>query len=695
AGLTLSLDRLSLHGDPKLNGLSLSDVTLTARTDPASQSLASELTAQLGYAGQSAKITSQSTANLDKLPAINGAQSKVRVEGLPVALIDQLAGSAGTTPSQPGRYVSLIGPTVDRLEWTTQYLSPDSGAEVQMMLQAPRLSALASVQWLPGRSIQLIGSDNRVVLKLTPESFAAWLASSAGPSDANSTWQLVDPVDVSLTIPQARIGFKPSASPDQAGGVDLSTAKLNLQATVPTLSLRRADGTPLALQGLGVAVSTEDPRKLIHLNLQGQVVGVDAAAGTRTSNPLRSDTQITGLIDGQGKLDLAHAVIVTDTAVEQLPTSLLVGTLGLDPAYVQTLGPWVSLTAKGRYPGDVDILLRSPNIDAPAALTIDADRTLHLRSDAVFSVVLTEQLGDSLLKYGSPLLVGVRSSDQPIKLTLRKDTLSLPLAQWDLSKLALDAKLDLGTVSLSRSWAQRDWEKALSMLATTLGVVTQSVMPQSSDQTTTRGITSMTFGPLEASLRNGVVSTNDLWMSDQLNALGVKGRINLVDHTFDANMGILGESLLRRVPALRKLGVVDAAAVYQFPVRGSIESPQVDMGPFVKQIAQAAIKQQAAGQLLGQLGGDARLGAAAGLLDAFLSQTTSGDADVSSAWPNRPTMPPLPESMQQPAPTEQTQQPAEPSQQQSPPRPIEGLLQQLLQQPKQQQPQEQPQQSTP
>ncbi|MCC7408839.1 MAG: hypothetical protein IT442_12255, partial [Phycisphaeraceae bacterium] len=40
AGLTLSLDRLSLHGDPKLNGLSLSDVTLTARTDPASQSLA-------------------------------------------------------------------------------------------------------------------------------------------------------------------------------------------------------------------------------------------------------------------------------------------------------------------------------------------------------------------------------------------------------------------------------------------------------------------------------------------------------------------------------------------------------------------------------------------------------------------------------------------------------------------------------
>ncbi|MCC7204936.1 MAG: hypothetical protein IT441_07630, partial [Phycisphaeraceae bacterium] len=378
AGLTLSLDRLSLHGDPKLNGISLSDVTLTARTDPASQTLASELTAQLGYAGQSAKITSQSTAMLDKLPAIMGAQSKVRVESLPVALIDQLAGSAGATPSRPGRYVSLIGPTVDRLEWTTQYLSPDSGAETQMMLQAPRLSALASAQWLPGRSVQLIGSDNRVVLKLTPESFAAWLASAGGTSDAASAWQLVDPVDVALTIPQARIGFKPSADPAQTGGVDLSTAKVNLQAAVPTLSLRRADGTPLALQGLGVAVTTEDPRKLIHLNLQGQVVGVDAAAGTRTSNPLRSDTQLTGLIDTRGNLDLAHAVIVTDTAVEQLPTSLLVGTLGLSPTYVQTLGPWVSLTAKGRYPGDVDVLLRSPNVDAPLAMTIDADRTLRL-----------------------------------------------------------------------------------------------------------------------------------------------------------------------------------------------------------------------------------------------------------------------------------------------------------------------------
>lgn len=595
------------------------------------------------------------------LEAGRQVMAKLEAQALPVAVLEALTGD--------GRLGSLIGDTVQSLQLHVQ-TQADSQVAFTAGIVAPHLRSDLAGSYKAGDFLRVQDNPQAVELELTPEAFAAL-------QPPRKPLQLLQPVRVTVGLGETIIGLRPVSAEETAGPMDWSRVKLAAQVKSSPLVLRSDGQPPFTLEGLDADIRTQDLRQELAVKLLGEVVST-AAGGEPVRRPMTSDTRVLGLVGAHGAINTAQVRVRTQTQLDDIPTAIAVAAVGADPSYVGVIGPTMTLQAWGHVPGDLDVKLTSPNVKAPVSATLTDDRRLRLRKDAVIEVAVTPELSQTLLKFGSPLLVDAQDSQQPIRLTLRSGGFDVPLANFDLKQATLAADLELGTLRMKRGWARGSVEE----LVRTVAGVLQARLPLEQGEE----LEPMNFTPLRATLAQGVVSTNDLWMWNPQTAMGVQGKINLAEQKLNMTMGLLGEGLLRRIPALKRLRAIQPEAVYEFAVTGPLSSPKVDFGKFAAQVAVAAGIAQAGrqggelGQVLGEvLGGVVEGGRAGPLAGGRLS------------WPGRPTLPALETDAaatetQQPSSAAQQPPPSQQPQQEQPPKRngagllLEGILQGLEQQ---------------
>lgn len=630
AEASLRVDALALAGDARFADVTLSSIEAAIQSPSVGRVMSATVDAQLQVAERSGKLALRASGS-DLDTGEPTLEASVTAEQFPTALL-ALAGSAAD------RWSVLLGPTLDSVQLT---LRPEgaSGESVRLQVEvaSTNLQAQISGRYAAGQSASL-QQGSTVRLTLRPQTFAAWQQAGAG----KTAFVLAEPADVQVVVERLNAALP---GPGEVLNLRGLTMAVDLNAT--RLDLRRAaDSQPIVIDTLAARVATEDMHRQLSIDARASVAAADAAGATRVW-PLRSTTRLTGLVDESGQLSANQAVVETDTQAEQLPASLVVALAGLDARYVGVIGQTLSLTARGRVPGALDLALLSPNINAPMKLSVSEQRILGLREDAVLTMKLTPQLADALLKFGSPVLVDAQAANQPIRLTVKADGFAVPVVGFEPAKTALDARLELGELTMRRGWAAGEWEVILRAIATAVDPRSRlSLLNPQQDRSMT-----VIFTPLDVHARNGKVTTNDLWMYNATTAMGFKGDVDLVSRRINSTMGLYGEAILRAIPALRGEGIITAQTIYELPVRGTLDEPKVESDALIGAIAQSAGARQ-----LGRLAGP-EAEAAVGILGAILEgggKAKAGAVTGGSAagWPNLPQLPPLDAASQTPTPRE-------------------------------------------
>ncbi len=292
---------------------------------------------------------------------------------------------------------------------------------------------------------------------------------------------------------------------------------------------------------------------------------------------------------------------------------------------------------------------------------ISDDRVLTLYEPAVMHLNVTPRLAELYLSKLNPLFAEAQSGEKPVILTLAKDGFALPLSGGALSAIAMNGRLEIGTLLMKRG-------RFAGQLTSILRALGSSIPNR--EQFEAR------FTPLVFTVKDGVVRSNDLWIDTDAMLLGAQARIYLPrDAGQEANAEVLfavpGETV-RLIPGTQR---VDPAAIYTTATAG----PLSQISPDFKQMLTGVVA-KAAADAAGSSEASIAIGIVGGLMrQRQQSQVQGGDNRMQgwsgATWPNRPVrQQPVAQPPQSPTPTQQQPQ------------------QQQPQQPQPQQPQEQQQQ---
>ncbi len=615
----LTLDRLALTGDAQLSQIVIEPLSAHVESSALGRTMSAAVDGGFkAAAGEGTIALNLKARELDTTQP--HVEMNLAARRFPTALLE-------LATDQAAQWTALLGPTLDEVDLTLQ---PQGEAiHLAAKVNSPTLVADVRGRHVTGQRVTL-DRGSTATLRLQPDRFAAWQQARQTAAGGEPGFTLASPAELRLTVEQLR-----AALPGEGQAMNLRQVALDASLAADRLDLRpRGSDQPLVIDSVQVRAATTDLHELLTIEAQGSVLASDEG-GAAQSRPLRSTTRLSGLVDAAGVLSVKDARIQTDTQAENLPTVLVLGLTGMDADYAGIIGQSMSLTARGQVPGALDFSLVSPNIAAPLKLSIDEQRVLGLREDALLTMKLTPELADALLKFGSPVLVDAQAADQPVRLAIRADTFHVPLIEYDPTKLSLDARLELGEMTMRRGWAMNELEVILRAIATAFDPRSRFGLLGQEDRTMT-----VAFTPLDVSVHQGQVTTNDLWMYNPTTAMGFKGAVNLATRRINSKMGLYGEAILRTIPNLRREGIIDANMIYEFAVRGTLDAPKVDSDAFVRSLAARAGQQQL-GRLLGDEGG-----LAAGVLGAILGGVPGSPAvngQAPAAWPNLPQLPPLDE----------------------------------------------------
>ncbi len=273
------------------------------------------------------------------------------------------------------------------------------------------------------------------------------------------------------------------------------------------------------------------------------------------------------------------------------------------------------MTIDGAVPGEVRFELESPVVTAPMALHVSPEREITLNEDFVAKMRPTRETFDLILGKVQPILADAVASEDPMTLTIRKDGLVVPLEAFDIAQVAMVGEVNLGTIRMDRQgWFYQALGEIFTRIGESLG------MARSKYRVRSGGTYLATFTPMQFELRDGQVSTTQMWMTSEDMAVGFDTRADLVNDRLDMMMGLVGGTLTAGLPLAGS--VVDPAAIYDIPVSGSLSNPQPDLMPVVTGIVAGS-----AGSIGGLFGGDgSRIGEAIGKVAGAVTQASLAES---------------------------------------------------------------------
>ncbi len=571
-GAVVTVDQLALAGDPKLAGTAIRDVVVEVPPVRLDQPIIATLKGQLQRQSRAGAIdgSARLTNMLAGEGAVPTATATVALSGVPVELIDALG-------EQNGKLMALLADAIDKVELAADATLGDSPRYVAAVrITDDRLNGDLNATYTPAGLDVRDGSWASVTI--APDAFAAYNALAAAETKSPPpTLQLVEPMTLRADLKGTMIALGEA-------GLDPARTRLDARLTSQGLAVRQGhSGESYALRNLDVTVKTTSLKDRLDLTAKAVI-----PSGVTTGS-LASATTLTKLYNDAGEIDLNTLELVTDTT-GFISVALLDALLHMEGKLVDTLGETAEAKIAGRFPGDLDMALKSPTASATLKPTISRERTVTLREDAVVMLQVTPRMAKSMLSQAHFVLGEAVASKGPVKLTLSRQPFTVPLDSPDmLREMRLAGTMELGTVEMDRKGFVGGGLDALTNQL--LGKLGMSGKPVPTD------IYDVTFTPLEFRINNGRVRPTELWMTSPDLAIGFQGDSNIVTGMVNMQMGIMGATLIARTHP-NAAQVIQPDRIYEFPVTGLTgEVAALKVGEFIGSLAFGALRQQARGSL--------------------------------------------------------------------------------------------------
>lgn len=553
------ISKLFISGDIKINDLALSHKTAKNESIASLDDITAKWTIDganklitLDFAGAT-RLEHQAAGKLNGAIAIenwlnsgtpNFNQAKIHVntsiQKLPTAMLGAISGQPELIP--------IIGNSIDMGIKGHFLLSPSPIGNLSLNIYSTHVNGTADL--VLDDAIHLKDQDHPADFnfKLTPQSYAAmrrWL----DPNYAGDV-KLTEDSTAVLKVKSLFIPLKTHHANNAAfihAGIDadlLIDHIAGLDKSKKSFSLNKIKGN----------ISTADLAKQIAFNMNAQgYTGQGAATNWKLDGTLENG------FTNEGSINNRDLSLTLNGNVENLPIPLLCHLVckpDLGRQIEAVIGPTLNAKVKAqlqRMNGPVYLDIKGSN----GNILLDAhiyEGILTLRNDLKAQVTITPQLGQYVLQEFIPIINGIQSSDQPMRLTISKQGFALPLKNIDPTNVNIEkAALELGNVKFSNH----------SQLAKVLGLLT----PNNTDEI------HVWLTPAYISLKNGIIKLErlDLLVNDRY-PVATWGTVDMGHDRVNMMIGLSGSAIAKA------FGVngIPKGYMLQVPLRGTMSNASID-----------------------------------------------------------------------------------------------------------------------
>lgn len=317
--------------------------------------------------------------------------------------------------------------------------------------------------------------------------------------------------------------------------------------------LLRTNGGTQKVDHLQLTIRCDDLARGVQLRLNGNV----PAAGGRKKGQLNVQAALNGLVTDR-VLSLANAELQMSATARRVPTAFVDALANLRGMLVAAVGPWIDVRASADRlsltGGSIEARMNSSNSwftlraqGRQDALWITPENPL------VAELALTQPLKERLLYKIHPILADIRSTDQPLRVTVTAATIPL---DGDVSRLDANIRITVGRVALDSGSAAL----GLLMLANATNAAT---IPAEIE-------------PIVATIRKGIVRYERFAVRLDKYTLLYSGHVDLNTQTVNLRTDVPLEALALSIRELR--GYTDNVIV-PIVTRGRFGNLKTDIDP--------------------------------------------------------------------------------------------------------------------
>ncbi|MFN0008308.1 MAG: hypothetical protein ACKVXR_10395 [Planctomycetota bacterium] len=502
-----------------------------------------------------------------KLPPVD---ADLRFAGLPVALLDSLAG-------KPGIATGLLGERAD-LEVKAAAASADAGT-FRAKLASPSTSVGVAARLENG----VVVAVDEPALEVTATLSQAWLDALLGPSlPAGAKVGLVD-AQQHLRVVVAGLRMPLPTGPMNAE--TLANASMRAEFTLPDIAYsdpKTAEAkVPAVVRGLKITADLAPgslPSAAVAARIDGEPAG-EIAATVRALDPPAMLAETGGF---------ERFRIALDLRAKSVPTGLVDALAAQEGLLLDVLGATIDVALRSdgisQSEGTFTASLESPQ----AKVTCDRgglkDGVLYLEKvggnqEAVLARAgLTPLFSERVVGSLVPMMVNLQQPEGSPPVSVSVEELRLPL-DADLSKL--DA-----------------------LVRVNLGQVTYKLLPGLESLLSGGGAKVVDVPEIRVPIQKGVASYTDLPIRIGGKDYPFKGTFNLVDKSFrmetEVPLSALGKKVSDKLDSYREF--LDPNLLVPLELRGTWNSPKLRVGDdFLKRVAEDALKRQGGSLLDGLL----------------------------------------------------------------------------------------------
>lgn len=563
--IPLSFDDISLlhiGGNVKINDLSLSSTLSTPYTTAELQDLnakwtidGSTRTIALDFDGITHLAPQEAAGKIAGIVRIDGwisngtidfSKAKLtadtKAQKLPTELIGALINQR--------ELISLVGPSLDAALIADIALKDTPAGSISLNLRSERLSGTAHFALDKILSINHNKGPANFRAELTPNGYAA-LRRMLHP-EKPSNFSLTEPCPITLSIQELNIPLAKSHAEQNL----LLQSTFTVDVSIDKLAgMDRRNQKKMSLENIKGQIASSDMKKQIRfgLNATGKA---DSQQGPLLA---MSGTLDNGFLN-DGSLNKENLSFSFEGNIQELPIPLLCLMICEDSSASQKMeaiiGPTLNakINAKlNKMNGPVLVDLKGKNgnvyLDGNVSQGI-----FRLNKDLEAQIQVTPQLGEYVLKEYLPVIGGLVSAEQPIRLKISPKGFALSLNDPSIQTTTIGlATLDMGKVRFSND----------SQMSKVLGLLVS--------------VSSDSFGvwltPTYISFNNGVVKMErvDMLISDNF-PVAAWGTVDLVKEKVNMVIGITGAAMHNafRVPGIPK------SYILQLPLKGPLNNPSID-----------------------------------------------------------------------------------------------------------------------
>jgi hypothetical protein len=512
-----------------------------------------------------AEITADGGADAPAL-TLNG-QARLRTWPAGEALADArltAATSPGAAEPIESAELSLTAIDVARLERVagvgtgelSDLLGGGGGASVRAERRGGNLeaAAVADLARLTGRfglridERAISASAERPRMSLGRGAIQRRLQPDGGSRDPAGTVLVESDLPLALEVRSLRL---PRAILE-GGGIDSGAADIDLELTGGPLVLGGPAVERVSVQNMKLALRSDSLARGVDLSVRA-----DVDPGGPRPGRLRIDGRATGLV-GEGRLSPATAAFDLSLDARSVPTALLDAMAGMDGLLVAALGPRLEGEATARSlsftTGTLEARLATTNgslslwaAGREGALVVPESKPLAAQLE------ITPPLRQRLLARIHPLLADIRTTEQPLRATVR--SASVPFG-GAVAGLNADLEMTIGRVEFDSG------SITLALLAAF----------NASNAATIPG----EIEPIVARIRKGVVTYERFAVRIDKYTLVYSGSMDLNTRTVDLRTEIPLEGLARSIEELR--GYAEYVTV-PIVMRGPFDQARPELDP--------------------------------------------------------------------------------------------------------------------